>query len=156
MHNGILKAYAIDGTAIPSIFGARLAKDKTGAVSFRKWNFPFLDSFTYSEKADSDGLHRLVGTIAPTEEGQALKSRVKLSEYMYKHNWHHVPPCLSVEEPEKLLEADEQATYHCDPYSEKFLVTTLLGPRDSKSHCLKADEARAKEIEYVRSKPVCI
>ena len=36
MHNGILKEYAIDGTAIPSIFGARLAKDKTGAVSFRK------------------------------------------------------------------------------------------------------------------------
>ena len=58
MHNGILKAYAIDGTAIPSIFGARLAKDKTGAVSFRKWNFPFLWNDA-SHMADAVGMMSL-------------------------------------------------------------------------------------------------
>ena len=50
------------------------------------------------------------------------------------------------------MEMDENATFHVDIYSEKVLVTTLLGPRDSKFHCAKADAARDKEIASLEAR----
>ena len=39
-----------------------------------------------------------------------------------------------------------------DIYSEKVLVITLLGPRDPKFHCARADAARDKEIAFYEAR----
>ena len=63
---------------------------------------------------------------ANNESYKVFKDGISVDRY--RHNWHHAPETYTIDAQEQLVEIDQNASFHVEVYSERVMVTTLLGP----------------------------